>query len=210
MTGACAGDDGAGSGSTAEPTSRVSTTNAVTTSSPVPVPGGACPASASGGGAADSATVTLGPAPGLPPTSSPGEPLVIEGTAYDASCRALAGATLQVWQTDGAGIYGPGQGTETIECCYLQGSVTTDRDGRYLLHTSMPGHYDGEAAPPPAHIHVEGRHPTAGMVMTEIVFAGDPQLRPVPGDDRLVITLTDDPGGGQRGVADLVFGAVRS
>jgi protocatechuate 3,4-dioxygenase beta subunit len=201
LVGACTGDESGRSATTPETTIRVATTS----SSASPAGTAPCPASVPGQGADGEATVTLGPAAGLPPTSSPGEPLVIGGTVYDGTCRPLAGVTLSVWQTDGAGIYGPGQGTDSIECCYLQGSVTTDREGRYQLVTSMPGHYHGEATPPPAHIHVEARHPTAGVLVTEIVFAGDPYLTPVRGDDRLVVTLADDPGTGQHGVADLVF-----
>jgi protocatechuate 3,4-dioxygenase beta subunit len=90
-----------------------------------------------------------------------GQRLVVSGTVYAADCTTtLAGATLQVWQTDADGVYGPGHGTANITCCYLQGTLRTDERGRYEFTTVKPGRYRGQADPPPAHIHVEVRHPT--------------------------------------------------
>jgi protocatechuate 3,4-dioxygenase beta subunit len=134
-----------------------------------------CPAS--GTGEVDPATVLeLGPGPGIPATTASGEKLVISGTVYTADCTPLAGAVLDVWQTDANGVYGPGHGTDDMRCCYLMGSLRTDTQGRYQLITVKPGHYEGEPAPPPAHIHMEISHPQADRTQAEIVFAGDPYL----------------------------------
>jgi protocatechuate 3,4-dioxygenase beta subunit len=62
-----------------------------------------------------------------------------------------------------------------MQCCYFQGEVTADDQGRFKLITVRPGLYAGEASPPPAHIHVEGIGPANGLG-TEIVFADDPHL----------------------------------
>jgi hypothetical protein len=106
-----------------------------------------------------------------------GERLVVSGTVYGADCRTpLAGASLEVWQTNAAGEYGPGNDA----CCYLAAALRTDRLGRYRFETVKPGHYRGEARPPPAHIHVEVRHPDAAGLLTELLFAGDPYLGPDP------------------------------
>jgi polyisoprenoid-binding protein YceI len=102
--------------------------------------------------------------------------LVIVGTVYDGDCTPLADAGLNVWQTDANGEYGPGHDTGDMECCYLQGQVRTDENGRYQLNTVRPGHYAGQQPPPPAHIHVEVGHAEAGGLMTEIVFVDDPFL----------------------------------
>ncbi|HEU4897669.1 MAG TPA: hypothetical protein VFX88_08875 [Actinomycetota bacterium] len=110
-----------------------------------------------------------------------GERLVVEGTVYRADCRTpLGGATIAVWQTNAKGEYGPGQGTSGERCCYLGAALRTDRHGRYRIETVKPGHYKGEAQPPPAHIHFEVRHPDATGVLTELLFEGDPQLSPDP------------------------------
>jgi len=108
-----------------------------------------------------------------------GQLLLVSGTVYAADCATpLAGATLQVWQTDADGEYGPGHGTNNLRCCYLQGALRTDARGRYELTTIKPGPYKGEAQPPPAHIHFEVSHPDAGGLMTELLFEGDPSLTP--------------------------------
>jgi protocatechuate 3,4-dioxygenase beta subunit len=108
-----------------------------------------------------------------------GERLVVEGTVYRADCRTpLAGASVAVWQTNAAGEYGPGQGTSGERCCYLAAALRTDQRGRYRFETVKPGHYKGEAEPPPAHIHFEVQHPDATGLLTELLFEGDPWLRP--------------------------------
>ena len=108
-----------------------------------------------------------------------GQRLLVSGTVYAADCATpLAGATLQVWQTNADGEYGPGHGTNNLRCCYLQGALRTDARGRYELTTIKPGRYKGEAQPPPAHIHFEVSHPDAGGLMTELLFEGDPSLSP--------------------------------
>jgi protocatechuate 3,4-dioxygenase beta subunit len=110
-----------------------------------------------------------------------GERLVVEGTVYRADCRTpLAGATIAVWQTNANGEYGPGQGTAGERCCYLGAALRTDERGRYRIETVKPGHYKGEAQPPPAHIHFEVKHPDATGVLTELLFEGDPHLGPDP------------------------------
>jgi len=123
-----------------------------------------------------SASLELGPGSGIPSTTAEGEMLVIVGAIYTADCAPLASATLNVWQTDANGEYGPGHGTDDMRCCYLMGSLRTDSHGRYQLITNMPAHYKGESQPPPAHIHVEINHSRIGQSHTEIVFAGDPYL----------------------------------
>jgi protocatechuate 3,4-dioxygenase beta subunit len=129
----------------------------------------------------------LGPGGDVPRTAETvargrgGERLVVSGTVYGPDCRTpLAGASIEVWQTNAAGEYGPGQGTGDERCCYLQAALRTDRRGRYQFETVRPGHYKGEPQPPPAHIHFEVRHPDANGVLTELLFEGDPRLGPDP------------------------------
>jgi protocatechuate 3,4-dioxygenase beta subunit len=110
-----------------------------------------------------------------------GQRLVVSGTVYADDCTTpLAGASVEVWQTNAAGEYGPGQGTSDEQCCYLAAALRTDQRGRYRFETVKPGHYKGAEQPPPAHIHFEVRHPEAAGVLTELLFGGDPRLGPDP------------------------------
>jgi protocatechuate 3,4-dioxygenase beta subunit len=94
----------------------------------------------------------------------------------EPGCAKAAGATARIWHTDSRGLYGPGGGRD--ECCYYGGTVTADGDGRFRLDTIRPAQYP-EPGAPPAHIHLEIRHP-AGQLDTEIVFeAGTPPPGPI-------------------------------
>jgi catechol 1,2-dioxygenase len=94
-----------------------------------------------------------------------GKPLIISGTVYGPDCRTpLAGALIEVWQTDARGVYGPGQRSGEPRCCYLQGTVKTDSEGQYRIQTIRPAHYRGEDPPPPAHIHFNVHHGETGVL----------------------------------------------
>ena len=94
-----------------------------------------------------------------------GTPLVVTGVVRGDDCAPLAGATINAWQTNGKGRYGPVVGGRD-RCCYLTGTVRTGDDGRYTLDTVMPRGYGNG----PAHIHMEAGHPDAQGVVTELVF----------------------------------------
>jgi hypothetical protein len=181
-------DPGAGTGTTG----TAAATSAATPAGAAGGPGAACAptrgeaAQAQGGErpvAADApSTARLGPGGEVERTAETvaagrgGQRLVVEGTVYRSDCRTpLAGASIAVWQTNARGEYGPGQ-----RCCYLGAALRTDERGRYRIETVKPGHYQGEARPPPAHIHFEVHHPDARGLLTELLFEGDPWLGPDP------------------------------
>jgi hypothetical protein len=134
--------------------------------------------------------------------SRSGEPLLVTGVVYAADCRTpLAGATVEAWQTDAKGRYGPGGSSSTgSACCYLQGQARTDGQGRYALVTVVPGRYAGPN-PPPRHVHLAVSHPQAQSVTTEVMFAGDPGA---PATHPLAVTATRS-GSGQRLEFDIVL-----
>jgi len=114
--------------------------------------------------------VRLGPGMELPRTQATiaagsGKPLVVAGVVRGQDCAPLAGATVNAWQANARGEYGPGR-----SCCYLQGTARTDRRGRYVLDTIVPGVYNGRA-----HIHVEVGHDAARSVLTEVEVEGRPR-----------------------------------
>lgn len=129
------------------------------------------------------AVLVPGPGNGLPQSPSRGEALVIVGAVLDARCGPAADASLRLWHTDARGAYGPAEG----ECCYYQGNVRTDRNGRFRLETIRPGRY-AEGNAPPAHIHLEIRH-ESGALDTEIVFVGDPGVPTAPVGGYAPVTL---------------------
>jgi protocatechuate 3,4-dioxygenase beta subunit len=92
-----------------------------------------------------------------------GEPLLVTGTVRRGKCRPAAGVTLNAWQANAKGLYGPGR----QRCCYLQATVRTDRHGRYALDTIVPGGYDGG----PPHIHIE----VAGGEIQDVMVEGRPE-----------------------------------
>lgn len=141
--------------------------------------------------AAESARAEMGPGPGIPASSAEGERLTISAVVYTSDCQPLSGASINLWQTDPEGIYGPGHGTDSMQCCYYLATVTTDENGRFDIFTVRPGNYQGEASPPPAHIHLEIQHPDLQGWQTEIVFTGDPYLPSVVPQGMIAIPLEE-------------------
>ncbi|MFJ8160384.1 intradiol ring-cleavage dioxygenase [Streptomyces sp. NPDC096136] len=99
-----------------------------------------------------------------------GVPLRLELTVVRASagCRPLAGAAVDIWQADAAGVYSEGRET------YLRGVQVTDGAGRCAFRTIVPGWYAGLAP----HIHFKVR-PDAGTETTSQFFLPEAFLREV-------------------------------
>ena len=97
-----------------------------------------------------------------------GKPLVVRGSVQSEDCAPLEGASVHVWQTNGDGRYGPGDG-ENLRCCWLQGTARTDGDGIVQFRAVRPGSYGGQ----PAHIHMVVGHPDAEGVGIELTFEDD-------------------------------------
>src|SRR4029079_14787876 len=119
---------------------------------------------------------------------APGEPAYVSGRVLDVNGKAIAGAVLDVWQTDGEGFYHvqrPG-GTEH----YARGRFTTGADGRYGFKTVKPVSYpiptDGPVGKMllgmgrhpyrPAHVHGVASAPGYESVATHLFVEGDAYL----------------------------------
>jgi catechol 1,2-dioxygenase len=157
--------------------------------------------------------VKLGPGSAITPEEAAeeaparrGTPLILTGTVYAEDCRTpLAGAIIEVWQTDSRGVYGPGDRSGNPRCCYLQGTLETDSSGRYTIETIRPGHYGRRAA----HIHLNVHYRDARGVLTEVLFAGDPYLTSAePGAEVIRLRKESGPEGKLlRGKFDIVLAA---
>jgi catechol 1,2-dioxygenase len=194
------------------PTSSASSSPSPTAADCHPTGGGPSQGTALSGTGASS-SVKLGPGSAITPEEAAeeaparrGTPLILTGTVYAGDCRTpLAGAVIEVWQTDARGVYGPGDGTGNLRCCYLQGTLETDSSGRYTIRTIRPGSYSGR----PAHIHLNVHYRNARGVLTEVVFAGDPHRTSTePGTEEIRLRREDGPEGKLlRGEFDIVLAA---
>jgi catechol 1,2-dioxygenase len=118
----------------------------------------------------------------------PGDRLVFSGVVRSTGGEPIAGAVLDVWQADGAGLYSrfaPG-----LPEWNLRGRVGTGDDGRFAVGTVVPLAYDIPGEPHtarilellglephrPAHIHVRLEGPGYAPLTTQVYFAGDPWL----------------------------------
>ncbi|MGE3402652.1 MAG: dioxygenase [Vicinamibacterales bacterium] len=118
-----------------------------------------------------------------------GTPLVISGRVLDTAGKPIAGAELDVWQSNSEGFYD--SQLPTSDTLQMRGKYTTDQDGRYVILTRRPVKYpiptDGPVGTMlnatkrhpirPAHVHfvvsAKGHEP----VTTHIFDNDDPQLR---------------------------------
>lgn len=111
-----------------------------------------------------------------------GTPLILTGTVFDAACQPVPGATIDVWQADGAGEY-DNSGYN------LRGVLTTDAQGRYTLTTVIPGIYPSRTE----HIHIKINAPGGPVYTTQLFFPGstaneDDRIY----DEAMLITVDED------------------
>ncbi len=96
-----------------------------------------------------------------------GERLVVTGTVRTTSCDPLAGAEMEIWHADASGAY-------DNDGFHFRGALTTDPQGRWELHTIVPGRYLNGDRYRPAHIHVKLHAPGHKLLTTQLYFEGDP------------------------------------
>lgn len=100
-----------------------------------------------------------------------GEPCVVSGMVRDTDGRALAGATIDVWQTNDDGFYDVQQkGIQPAG--NLRGLFTTDANGRYRFRTVKPRYYPiPDDGPVGRLLRQLGRHPYRAAHIHVIVSA---------------------------------------
>jgi protocatechuate 3,4-dioxygenase beta subunit len=94
-----------------------------------------------------------------------GMPLILRLSVVDAStCKAISGATVEIWHADAAGEYSAFDGSSKTTH-YLRGQQKTNSNGVASFVTIFPGWYSGRAP----HIHVKV-HVGGSVVHTGQIF----------------------------------------
>jgi protocatechuate 3,4-dioxygenase beta subunit len=100
-----------------------------------------------------------------------GQAVWLDGTVVDLDGKALAGATVEIWQCDVDGHYHhPGDGGKADPAFQGFGRVAVDREGRYRFRTLRPARYSGRTP----HIHVKVKLDKAELLTTQLYVQGDP------------------------------------
>ena len=107
-----------------------------------------------------------------------GEPTLVSGRVLDTQGKPIAGATLDVWQTNDDGFYDVQQ--KGVQPDYnLRGLFTSDENGFYAFRTVKPRHYPIPADGPVGKLLRDlGRHPNRAAHLHFIVTA--------PGYDQVI------------------------
>ncbi|MFL5415217.1 MAG: hypothetical protein ACJ78Y_04400 [Myxococcales bacterium] len=113
-----------------------------------------------------------------------GLPLDLSGRVLSAlDGEPLAGARLEIWQTDARGLYSNLSGLwprRMQRRMWLRATLQADALGRYAIETVMPAHYPLGPWSRPRHLHFAVAHPRCGTLVTQLYFEGDPLLRRDP------------------------------
>jgi len=113
-----------------------------------------------------------------------GTPLLFQGQVRSVDGTPLAGATVDVWQADDAGLYS--QFAPGLPEWNLRGTVTADEHGNFKIRTIQPAPYqiptDGSCgrlikaagwhAWRPAHLHLKISAPGHDLMTTQLYFKG--------------------------------------
>ena len=122
-----------------------------------------------------------------------------------AACTPLAGALLDVWQSDdrsdSPSVY------SDATTWRLRGRLYTAADGSYDLWTIVPGHYLNGSSFRPAHIHVRVSAPGHRLLTTQLYFDGDPYNDADAFIEESLIMTLDDAGDGKAAQFDFVIPA---
>jgi protocatechuate 3,4-dioxygenase beta subunit len=92
-----------------------------------------------------------------------GTRMILMGYVLTTSCTPVAGALVDFWHADEAGVY-DNVGFK------LRGHQFADTDGRFVLETIVPGLYPGRTR----HFHVKVQAPNQPVLTTQLYFPNEP------------------------------------
>jgi protocatechuate 3,4-dioxygenase beta subunit len=129
----------------------------------------------------------------------PGKPLTVTGRVLTTGCTPLAGAVVDVWSCDGAGVY-------DNDGFRLRGHQFTDAEGRFRIETVKPSEYAqfGMRRTPHLHVKVQGRG--TALLTTQLYFPGEPyNAEDGIFSESLLIDIAQDADDGVAGTFDFVL-----
>jgi protocatechuate 3,4-dioxygenase beta subunit len=113
----------------------------------------------------------------IAPKDEPGEPMVVQGIAYDPGGDPASGVIIYAYHTDATGVYPPAEEYNGWARRHgeLRAWVRTDGQGRYRFDTIRPASYPNQAIP--AHVHLHVIEPDCcTYYISSIHFTDDPLL----------------------------------
>jgi protocatechuate 3,4-dioxygenase beta subunit len=112
-----------------------------------------------------------------------GDPLIVTGYVLSTTCEPIAGALVDFWHCDDAGVY-------DNEGFKLRGHQFTDEEGVFYLESIVPGIYPGRTR----HIHVKVQAPNNPVLTTQLYFPADEEENARDGifDSALLLDVEDD------------------
>lgn len=101
----------------------------------------------------------------------PGMPLLLRLQVVTAAgCAPVAGARIDIWHCDAAGVYSGYASERSERRTWLRGTQYADRDGTAAFETVYPGWYGGRAT----HVHVKAWLPEGKGEITSQLYFPDP------------------------------------
>ena len=105
-----------------------------------------------------------------------GAPLVVAGTVYGDDCiTPLPGASIEVWQADGAGSY-----DNDSDSYRYRSRLNAGEYGKYTFKTNVPGKYLNGSRLRPSHLHFRVTADSHRDLISQIYFKDDPEIAADP------------------------------
>ncbi|MBK7427226.1 MAG: T9SS type A sorting domain-containing protein [Saprospiraceae bacterium] len=92
----------------------------------------------------------------------------MSGKVITNDCSPVEGASVELWQADGASEY-----YMLAPDFRYRGTFITNSDGSYFFNTVVPGHYLNGSQYRPAHLHFRVTKQGFRSIITQIYFEGD-------------------------------------